>query len=76
MKLEFLLSRLATFSVFASAVGLALNSVALACFAGAVGSFILLIAAGDYARRPGYAMSRSGIRTEAVLGQAVLPLAA
>jgi hypothetical protein len=78
MKLEILLSRLVTVSVFAATVGLALNALALVFFAAAAATFVLLIAAGDYARRPSYAGSGADAfaTLKAPRGKTALPLAA
>ncbi len=55
MKFTSILSCIATVAVVATATGLAFNALALGLFAASASSLVLLIASGDYARRPGYA---------------------
>lgn len=54
MKSVNLLSRLAIVTLLASAAGLALNALALALFATAACTGVILIVVADYARGPGY----------------------
>ncbi len=70
MKFIVALSRLAALGVIATAAGLAFNALALALFAAAASTFILLIASNDYAPRNYTGSVRSTARREA------MPLAA
>lgn len=54
MKLESILSRLATFGVVIATTGLALDSLALWFFSASATLFLVLIATGDYSHRPSY----------------------
>ena len=71
MKPVLFLSRAATFSVLALALGVALDLGALALFAVAASMLVLLIGAADYAPRRGYAMVAAPVRA-----RATFPLAA
>lgn len=73
MKLTLHLSRIAVLSLVAAAGGLALPSLALALFAGTAGVLVLLVAAGDYARRPNY-LARVAVASGR--SREVMPLAA
>lgn len=70
MKLIVILSRIATLGVIATAAGLAFNVLALALFAAAASTFVLLIASSDYAPRNYAGSLRPVARREA------MPLAA
>jgi hypothetical protein len=72
MKLESFLFRAALLGILAALVGFALNALALVFFAGAASLWVLLIATGDYARRPDYAATL----VNASRRGAALPLAA
>ena len=72
MKLEILLSRIATFGVLAATIGLATDALALAMFATTAGTFVFLIAASDYSRRPGQSCALVKVSRR----RAALPLAA
>ncbi len=70
MKLTVILSRIAALGVIATAAGLAFNALALALFAAAASTFVLLIASSDYAPRDYAGARRALVRPEA------MPLAA
>ncbi|MSU49889.1 MAG: hypothetical protein EXS37_12530 [Opitutus sp.] len=66
-------SRIAALGVVAATAGLVFNSLALALFAGTASAFVLLVAAGDYARRPNYLAVVTAV---AVRRREAMPLAA
>jgi hypothetical protein len=72
MKLEILFSRLAAIGMVAATTGLAIDALPLACFAGATGALVLLVASADYSPRRRYDFAR----VHAARPRAALPLAA
>ena len=67
MKFELLLSRLAAIGFVAAAAGLAFNAFALALFACATGTLVVLVAANDYSRRTGYTPAPVPVRRREIL---------